>query len=179
MWTMYGQKLPLCLLFAEPPRVSVVPKNQSFTVGSEVSIMCSTTGHPKPKIAWTLNDMFLIGSHRYWNCPSISAFTKYAVSGAYNNPLPETQTPELWIFLHLVQGHLRLKDYMFVYLELLVSRTSQLQWWDRTIGQQGQHLLWTWLTWVWSLAFHGAPPLRISRSKPWKSSDVVQKFKIK
>ncbi|XP_055962583.1 hemicentin-1 [Sorex fumeus] len=53
------------LTVEEPPRVSVVPRNQSFTGGSEVSIMCSASGHPRPKIAWTLNDMFLVGSHRY------------------------------------------------------------------------------------------------------------------
>ncbi|XP_043342030.1 hemicentin-1 isoform X3 [Cervus canadensis] len=53
------------LTVQEPPRVTVMPKNQSFTGGSEVSIMCSATGYPKPKIAWTLNDMFIMGSHRY------------------------------------------------------------------------------------------------------------------
>ncbi|KAK1329305.1 hypothetical protein QTO34_011486 [Cnephaeus nilssonii] len=49
----------------EPPKVTVMPKNQSFTGGSEVSIMCSVTGYPKPKVAWTMNDMFIVGSHRY------------------------------------------------------------------------------------------------------------------
>uniref|UniRef100_A0A8D2J2S6 Hemicentin 1 n=1 Tax=Varanus komodoensis TaxID=61221 RepID=A0A8D2J2S6_VARKO len=34
----------------EPPRVTVSPKNQTFTEGSEVSIRCSATGHPKPTI---------------------------------------------------------------------------------------------------------------------------------
>ncbi|XP_061016921.1 hemicentin-1 isoform X2 [Dama dama] len=53
------------LTVQEPPKVTVMPKNQSFTGGSEVSIMCSATGYPKPKIAWTLNDMFIVGSHRY------------------------------------------------------------------------------------------------------------------
>ncbi|XP_023559876.1 hemicentin-1 [Octodon degus] len=53
------------LTVQEPPKVTVMPKNQSFTGGSEVSIMCSATGYPKPKIAWTVNDMFIVGSHRY------------------------------------------------------------------------------------------------------------------
>ncbi|XP_007935886.1 hemicentin-1 [Orycteropus afer afer] len=53
------------LTVQEPPKVTVMPKNQSFTGGSEVSIMCSTTGYPKPKIAWTMNNMFIVGSHRY------------------------------------------------------------------------------------------------------------------
>ncbi|XP_065792283.1 hemicentin-1 isoform X4 [Muntiacus reevesi] len=53
------------LTVEESPKVTVMPKNQSFTGGSEVSIMCSATGYPKPKITWTLNDMFIMGSHRY------------------------------------------------------------------------------------------------------------------
>ncbi|XP_005375138.1 PREDICTED: hemicentin-1 isoform X1 [Chinchilla lanigera] len=53
------------LTVQEPPKVTVMPKNQSFTGGSEVSIMCSATGYPKPKIAWMVNDMFIVGSHRY------------------------------------------------------------------------------------------------------------------
>ncbi|XP_030879013.1 hemicentin-1-like, partial [Leptonychotes weddellii] len=48
-----------------PPKVTVMPKNQSFTGGYEVSIRCSATGYPKPKITWTINDMFIMGSHRY------------------------------------------------------------------------------------------------------------------
>lgn len=54
--------------FTEKPKVAVMPKNQSFTGGSEVSIMCSATGYPKPKIVWTINEMFIMGSHRYWVC---------------------------------------------------------------------------------------------------------------
>ncbi|EPY80556.1 hypothetical protein CB1_000818017, partial [Camelus ferus] len=53
------------LTVQEPPKVTVMPKNQSFTGGSEVSIMCAATGYPKPKIAWTMNDTFIMGSHRY------------------------------------------------------------------------------------------------------------------
>ncbi|XP_077934173.1 hemicentin-1 [Halichoerus grypus] len=53
------------LTVQEPPKVTVMPKNQSFTGGYEVSIRCSATGYPKPKITWTINDMFIMGSHRY------------------------------------------------------------------------------------------------------------------
>lgn len=56
------------ILFTEKPKVTVMPRNQSFTGGSEVSIMCSATGYPKPKIVWTINEMFILGSHRYWVC---------------------------------------------------------------------------------------------------------------
>lgn len=68
----------LCVFFlsVEPPKVTVMPKNQSFTAGSEVSIMCSTTGYPKPKIAWTVNDVFIMGSHRYWVCIMFFVFTE-------------------------------------------------------------------------------------------------------
>uniref|UniRef100_A0A452IZR1 Ig-like domain-containing protein n=1 Tax=Gopherus agassizii TaxID=38772 RepID=A0A452IZR1_9SAUR len=55
------------LTVQEPPKVVISPKNQSFTEGSEVSIMCSATGYPKPKIVWTHNDMFIMGSNRYGN----------------------------------------------------------------------------------------------------------------
>ncbi|KAM4812745.1 hemicentin-1 [Urocitellus parryii] len=64
----------------EPPRVTVMPKNQSFTGGSEVSIMCSATGYPKPNIAWTVNDMFIVGSHRYRMTSEGTLFIKNAVS---------------------------------------------------------------------------------------------------
>ncbi|KAF5916711.1 hypothetical protein HPG69_005506, partial [Diceros bicornis minor] len=56
-----------------------MPKNQSFTGGSEVSIMCSATGYPKPKIAWTINDMFIVGSHRYRMTSEGTLFIKNAV----------------------------------------------------------------------------------------------------
>ncbi|KAG8517174.1 Hemicentin-1 [Galemys pyrenaicus] len=64
---------------SEPPKVTVVPKNQSFTGGSEVSIMCSATGYPKPKIAWTFNDMFIMGSHRYRMTSEGTLFIKNAI----------------------------------------------------------------------------------------------------
>ncbi|XP_012495412.1 PREDICTED: hemicentin-1-like, partial [Propithecus coquereli] len=56
-----------------------MPKNQSFTGGSEVSIMCSATGYPKPKISWTINDMFIVGSHRYRMTSEGTLFIKNAV----------------------------------------------------------------------------------------------------
>ncbi|XP_047376657.1 hemicentin-1 isoform X4 [Sciurus carolinensis] len=67
------------LTVQEPPKVTVMPKNQSFTGGSEVSIMCSATGYPKPKIAWTFNDMFIVGSHRYRMTSEGTLFIKNAV----------------------------------------------------------------------------------------------------
>uniref|UniRef100_A0A8C3YS46 Hemicentin-1 n=1 Tax=Catagonus wagneri TaxID=51154 RepID=A0A8C3YS46_9CETA len=67
------------LTVQEPPKVTVMPKNQSFTGGSEVSIMCSATGYPKPKIAWTMNDMFIVGSHRYRMTSDGTLFIKNAV----------------------------------------------------------------------------------------------------
>ncbi|XP_010811862.2 hemicentin-1 isoform X2 [Bos taurus] len=67
------------LTVQEPPKVTVMPKNQSFTAGSEVSIMCSATGYPKPKIAWTMNDVFIMGSHRYRMTSEGNLFIKNAV----------------------------------------------------------------------------------------------------
>nr|XP_036865807.1 hemicentin-1 [Manis javanica] len=67
------------LTVQEPPKVTVMPKNQSFTGGSEVSIMCSATGYPKPKITWTINDVFIIGSHRYRMTSEGTLFIKNAV----------------------------------------------------------------------------------------------------
>ncbi|GAB1285528.1 Hemicentin-1 [Apodemus speciosus] len=63
----------------EKPKVTVMPKNQSFTGGSEVSIMCSATGYPKPKIVWTVNEMFIMGSHRYRINSEGTLFIKNAV----------------------------------------------------------------------------------------------------
>ncbi|XP_047609819.1 hemicentin-1 isoform X2 [Phacochoerus africanus] len=67
------------LTVQEPPKVTVMPSNQSFTGGSEVSIMCSATGYPKPKVAWTMNDMFIVGSHRYRMTSDGTLFIKNAV----------------------------------------------------------------------------------------------------
>ncbi|XP_021098568.1 hemicentin-1 [Heterocephalus glaber] len=71
--------LSVFLTVQEPPKVTVMPKNQSFTGGSDVSIMCSATGYPKPKIAWTVNDMFIMGSHRYRMTSEGTLFIKNAV----------------------------------------------------------------------------------------------------
>nr|XP_005290755.1 hemicentin-1 isoform X1 [Chrysemys picta bellii] len=67
------------LTVQEPPKVVISPKNQSFTEGSEVSIMCSATGYPKPKIVWTHNDMFIMGSDRYRLTPEGTLIIKNAV----------------------------------------------------------------------------------------------------
>ncbi|XP_048080805.2 hemicentin-1 isoform X4 [Ursus arctos] len=67
------------LTVQEQPKVTVMPKNQSFTGGSEVSIRCSATGYPKPKITWTINDMFIMGSHRYRMTSEGTLFIKNAV----------------------------------------------------------------------------------------------------
>ncbi|XP_036128071.1 hemicentin-1 [Molossus molossus] len=67
------------LTVQELPKVTVMPKNQSFTGGSEVSIMCSATGYPKPKIAWTVNDTFIVGSHRYRMASEGTLFIRNAV----------------------------------------------------------------------------------------------------
>ncbi|KAK2084620.1 Hemicentin-1, partial [Saguinus oedipus] len=40
--------------------------------------MCSATGYPKPKIAWTINDMFIMGSHRYRMTSDGTLFIKNA-----------------------------------------------------------------------------------------------------
>ncbi|XP_036351171.2 hemicentin-1 [Ochotona princeps] len=53
------------LTVQERPRVSVTPRNQSFTGGSEVSIRCSATGYPRPAVSWTFNSLFITSSHRY------------------------------------------------------------------------------------------------------------------
>uniref|UniRef100_A0A8C8RV15 Hemicentin-1 n=1 Tax=Pelusios castaneus TaxID=367368 RepID=A0A8C8RV15_9SAUR len=66
------------LTVQEPPKVIISPKNQSFTEGSAVSIMCSATGYPKPKIVWTHNDMFIVGSDRYRFTPEGTLIIKKA-----------------------------------------------------------------------------------------------------
>lgn len=49
----------------EEPRVSVNPRNQTFSRGDEVRIHCSASGHPVPRLVWTHNDMFIKASSRY------------------------------------------------------------------------------------------------------------------
>ncbi|XP_051649408.1 hemicentin-1 isoform X5 [Manacus candei] len=63
----------------EPPRLVVSPKNQTFTEGSEVSIRCSATGHPKPTVVWTHNDMFIVGSSRYRLTPEGTLIIRKAI----------------------------------------------------------------------------------------------------
>ncbi|XP_027579260.2 hemicentin-1 [Pipra filicauda] len=63
----------------EPPRLVVSPKNQTFTEGSEVSIRCSATGHPKPTVVWTHNDMFIVGSSRYRLTPEGTLLIRKAI----------------------------------------------------------------------------------------------------
>ncbi|XP_027560313.1 hemicentin-1 isoform X2 [Neopelma chrysocephalum] len=69
----------LCFLKEKPPRLVVSPKNQTFTEGSEVSIRCSATGHPKPTVVWTHNDMFIVGSSRYRLTPEGTLIIRKAI----------------------------------------------------------------------------------------------------
>ncbi|NXH90756.1 HMCN1 protein, partial [Edolisoma coerulescens] len=67
------------LTVQEPPRLVISPKNQTFTEGSEVSIRCSATGHPKPTVVWMHNDMFIIGSSRYRMTPEGTLIIRKAI----------------------------------------------------------------------------------------------------
>lgn len=49
----------------EVPRVSVEPRNQTFTTGNDVQISCSASGYPPPRLVWTHNGMFITASSRY------------------------------------------------------------------------------------------------------------------
>ncbi|XP_051929217.1 hemicentin-1 isoform X2 [Hippocampus zosterae] len=53
------------LVVQEMPRVSVEPRNQTFTSGEEVKIRCSASGYPPPFLAWTHNGMFIMASSRH------------------------------------------------------------------------------------------------------------------
>ncbi|AWP10692.1 putative hemicentin-1 [Scophthalmus maximus] len=53
----------------EMPRVSVEPRNQTFTTGDEVRIRCSASGYPAPRLLWTHNDMFIMASSRHRMTP--------------------------------------------------------------------------------------------------------------
>ncbi|GLD49762.1 hemicentin-1, partial [Lates japonicus] len=57
------------LTVQEVPRVSVEPRNQTFTTGEEVRIRCSASGYPPPRLVWTHNDMFIMASSRYRMTP--------------------------------------------------------------------------------------------------------------
>ncbi|XP_034438633.1 hemicentin-1 isoform X1 [Hippoglossus hippoglossus] len=53
----------------EVPRVSVEPRNQTFTTGQEVRIRCLASGYPPPRLLWTHNDMFIMASSRHRMTP--------------------------------------------------------------------------------------------------------------
>ncbi|CAJ1060969.1 hemicentin-1 [Xyrichtys novacula] len=57
------------LTVQEVPRVSVEPRNQTFTTGDEVRIRCSARGYPPPRLVWTHNDMFIMASSRHRMTP--------------------------------------------------------------------------------------------------------------
>ncbi|XP_070817740.1 hemicentin-1 [Chaetodon trifascialis] len=57
------------LTVQEVPRVSVEPRNQTFTTGDEVRIRCSASGYPPPRLVWTHNDMFIMASSRHRMTP--------------------------------------------------------------------------------------------------------------
>ncbi|XP_032380766.1 hemicentin-1 isoform X2 [Etheostoma spectabile] len=57
------------LTVQEVPRVSVEPRNQTFTAGDEKRIRCSARGYPPPRLVWTHNDMFIIASSRHRMTP--------------------------------------------------------------------------------------------------------------
>ncbi|KAF1385466.1 hypothetical protein PFLUV_G00108060 [Perca fluviatilis] len=57
------------LTVQEVPRVSVEPRNQTFTAGDEMRIRCSARGYPPPRLVWTHNDMFIIVSSRHRMTP--------------------------------------------------------------------------------------------------------------
>ncbi|XP_031715320.1 hemicentin-1 isoform X1 [Anarrhichthys ocellatus] len=57
------------LTVQEVPRVSVEPRNQTFTAGEEMRIRCSASGYPPPSLVWTHNDMFIMASSRHRMTP--------------------------------------------------------------------------------------------------------------
>ncbi|XP_067846589.1 hemicentin-1 isoform X2 [Heptranchias perlo] len=74
------------LIVQEPPRVTVYPKNQTFTERREVRISCSATGYPQPHIVWTHNDMFIMGTSRHMLTKGGSLIIRHASqkdSGVY------------------------------------------------------------------------------------------------
>ncbi|KAG7265216.1 hypothetical protein CRUP_009103 [Coryphaenoides rupestris] len=57
------------LTVQELPRVSIQPQNQSFVGGQEVRIRCWASGYPAPRLVWTHNGMFIMGSSRHRMSP--------------------------------------------------------------------------------------------------------------
>ncbi|XP_068599564.1 hemicentin-1 [Brachionichthys hirsutus] len=53
------------LTVEEMPRVSVEPRNHTFTTGDEVKIRCTASGYPPPHLVWTHNGMFIMMSSRH------------------------------------------------------------------------------------------------------------------
>ncbi|XP_059503813.1 hemicentin-1 isoform X2 [Stegostoma tigrinum] len=74
------------LIVQEPPKVTVYPKNQTFTERKEVRISCSVTGYPQPQVVWTHNDMFIMGASRHMLSKGGSLIIRHASqkdSGVY------------------------------------------------------------------------------------------------
>ncbi|XP_038571298.1 hemicentin-1 isoform X2 [Micropterus salmoides] len=57
------------LTVQEVPRVSVEPRNQTFTKGDIVRTRCSASGYPPPRLVWTHNDMFIMATSRHRMTP--------------------------------------------------------------------------------------------------------------
>ncbi|XP_045905935.1 hemicentin-1 [Micropterus dolomieu] len=57
------------LTVQEVPRVSVEPRNQTFTKRDIVRIRCSASGYPPPRLVWTHNDMFIMATSRHRMTP--------------------------------------------------------------------------------------------------------------
>ncbi|XP_005733181.1 hemicentin-1 isoform X1 [Pundamilia nyererei] len=66
----------LYLTVQEVPRVSVEPRNQTFTAGNDVQISCSASGYPPPRLVWTHNGMFITASSRHRMTPGGSLVIK-------------------------------------------------------------------------------------------------------
>ncbi|XP_076126836.1 hemicentin-1 [Alosa pseudoharengus] len=57
-------RINVWLLVPEAPRVEVTPQTQSFTLGSEVTLSCSASGSPPPKLFWSHGNIFISRNHR-------------------------------------------------------------------------------------------------------------------